>query len=61
LTPPIDFKPPYIIEKSNVKKFIIVEGVFDAIACLFFYPEYIPFAVLGSQITYYQLELLRSL
>lgn len=59
-SPPIDNKPAYIIDHKENKKFIICEGVFDAIACLLLYPEYTPFAVLGSSITDYQIWMLRS-
>lgn len=58
--PPISAKPPYIIEHGNNKKFIIVEGVFDAVAALIQAPEFTPFAVLGSSISDYQLGFLRS-
>lgn len=62
--PPISAKPPYIIEYGNQKpgetKIIIVEGVFDAISCLIQAPGYIPFAVLGSSISDYQISFLRE-
>lgn len=62
--PPISAKPPYIIEYGNPEpgktKIIIVEGVFDAIACLIQAPGYIPFAVLGSSISDYQLGFLKE-
>ena len=58
--PPISAKPPYIIEHGRNKKFIIVEGVYDAIAALIMAPEYTPFAVLGSNISDYQLQFLRE-
>lgn len=54
-------KPPYIIETSpNPKKFIICEGVFDAISLLIQAPDYTPMAVLGSDITEYQISFLRE-
>lgn len=53
-------KPPYIIEHGENKKFIICEGVYDAIALLLMAPEYTPMAVLGSCITDYQLQFLRE-
>ena len=59
-SPPIENKPAYIISNNDNKKIIICEGVFDAIACLIMYPEYTPFAVLGSSITNYQIWMLRS-
>lgn len=60
--PPMPYgtKPPYIIENGDNKKFIIVEGVYDAIAALVMAPTYTPFACLGSSITTYQLEFLRE-
>lgn len=59
-SPPITHKPGYIIEHGDNKKFVICEGVFDAIACLILYPDRTPFAVLGSNITDYQIAMLRS-
>lgn len=59
-SPTVEHKPPYIIERNENKKFVICEGVFDAIACLILYPDRTPFAVLGSSITEYQLCFLRS-
>ena len=61
--PPISAKPPYVIDHNvqpSGNKMIISEGVFDAIADLIMFPEYIPFAVLGSSISDYQLEFLRE-
>ena len=61
--PPISAKPPYVIDHNvqpSGNKIIISEGVFDAIADLIMFPEYIPFAVLGSSISDYQLEFLRE-
>ena len=61
--PPISAKPPYVIDhnvKPSGNKIIISEGVFDAIADLIMFPEYIPFAVLGSSISDYQMEFLRE-
>lgn len=59
--PPIKNKPPYIIERNTEnKRFIICEGVYDAIACLIMAPEYTPCAVLGSSISDYQIEFLRE-
>lgn len=61
--PPISAKPPYVID-HNVKptgnKILISEGIFDAIADLIMFPDYIPFAVLGSSISDYQMEFLRE-
>lgn len=58
--PPISDKPPYIIEHGDNKKFIVCEGIYDAIACLIMAPEYTPCAVLGSHISDYQIEFLRE-
>ena len=60
--PPIQSgaKPPYIIENGDKKKFIICEGVYDAISLLIQAPGYTPMAVLGSCITDYQIEFLRE-
>ena len=61
--PPISAKPPYVIDHNvqpSGNKIIISEGVFDAIADLIMFPEYIPFAVLGSSISDYQMEFLRE-
>lgn len=61
--PPISAKPPYVIDHNvqpSGNKIIISEGVFDAIADLIMFPDYIPFAVLGSSISDYQLEFLRE-
>lgn len=55
-------KCPYIIPRSNTDNrwFIVCEGVYDAIACLIQAPAYTPMAVLGSSISDYQLEFLRT-
>ena len=58
--PPISAKPPYIIERNNNKKFIIQEGVYDAIANMIMAPEYTPMSVLGSSISDYQMEFLKE-
>ena len=63
--PPISEKPPYIIDHlspsgEECKGIIIVEGVFDAIACLVLAPNYIPVAVLGSSISDYQIDFIRE-
>lgn len=60
--PPISAKPPYIIEHgpNPGKKVIICEGVFDAISLLVQAPSYMPFAVLGSSISDYQIDFLRE-
>lgn len=59
--PPISAKPPYIIDHGeNIRKIVIVEGVFDAISMLIQAPDYIPCAVLGSSISDYQLDFIRE-
>lgn len=61
--PPISAKPPYVIDhdvQPSGNKIIISEGVYDAIADLIMFPDHIPFAVLGSSISDYQLEFLRE-
>lgn len=58
--PPISAKPPYIIEYGDNKKFIICEGVYDAVSLLIQAPGYTPFAVLGSNISDYQINFLRE-
>lgn len=58
--PPIDKKFPYLIEHGDNKKIIIAEGVFDCIANLLMFPEWTPMGILGSSITNYQIEILRS-
>jgi len=59
-SPPIDHKPPYIIEHGENKKFVICEGTFDAMACSILFPDRTPFAVLGSDITDYEIAMLRG-
>lgn len=58
--PPINNKPPYIIEHGLNKKFIVCEGVYDAVSLLVQAPSYTPMAVLGSHVSDYQLEFLRE-
>ena len=58
--PPISAKSPWILEHGSNKNFIIVEGIYDAIAALIMAPEYTPCAVLGSSISDYQIEFLRE-
>lgn len=58
--PPISAKPPYIIERGDNKRFIICEGVYDAISLLIQAPNHTPFAVLGSSISDYQINFLRE-
>lgn len=56
--PPTHNKPLFIPSLISKTKFIIVEGVFDAFACMLLYPEYTPCAVLGSKITFNQVKYL---
>lgn len=58
--PPISAKPPYIIERGDNKRFIICEGVYDAVSLLIQAPNHTPFAVLGSSISDYQINFLRE-
>ena len=58
--PPISAKPPYIIEHGDNSRFIICEGVFDAISLLIQAPDYTPCAVLGSSVSDYQIEFIRE-
>jgi hypothetical protein len=46
-SPPIEYKPAYIIEHKENKKFFICEGTFDAISLLIQAPKYTPVALLG--------------
>lgn len=49
--PPIKTKPIYYARQDITDKCILVEGVFDAIACLTLYPDYTPIAILGTYFT----------
>lgn len=53
-------KPIYVCGKIK-KEAILVEGVFDAIACRTLYPDQTPIAVIGSTVTFAQELMLRSL
>lgn len=57
--PPIGHKPCYIPEKRG-RDIIIVEGIFDALACYILFPDLTPVALLGSYITDYHIWLLRN-
>lgn len=61
-SPPAPHKNPYVIESKtgDNSSIVICEGTFDAIACKYLYPDRTPFAVLGSDITQYQIAMLRS-
>lgn len=58
--PPISNKPIYPIELSNSKDIIICEGVYDSIGCLLMYPDKMPIAILGSSVSDYQIEMIRT-
>ena len=61
--PPVSQKSCYIIERSEEDvrhRILIVEGVFDAVACLPQCPDYTPVAVLGSSISDYQIAQIRE-
>lgn len=57
--PPIEHKPFYM-PINRGKKIVIVEGIYDAMACLYLYPDRTPIALLGSYITDYHIWLLRN-
>lgn len=57
--PPIAHKPFYIPEYHG-RRIVIVEGIFDAMACLYLFPDRTPVAILGSYITDYHVWLLRN-
>ena len=59
-SPPIPHKPAYVIEHGDNKQFVISEGTFDGIADLILYPDRTPFCLLGSDITDYQIAMLRT-
>lgn len=58
--PPISHKPVYCIRKDVNKALIISEGCYDSIANLIMAPEYTPIAILGSSVSDYQLNMIRS-
>lgn len=58
--PPMSNKCLYICGKLKSTA-ILVEGVFDAIACRTLYPDYTPIALLGCTVTLAQDLMLRSL
>lgn len=57
--PPISHKPIYPIENGN-RDLIICEGIFDAAALFLMYPDKMPIAVLGSTVSDYQIEMIRT-
>lgn len=58
--PPITDKPIYAIECNDCKDLVICEGIFDAIGILLMYPDKTPIAVLGSTVSDYQIEMIRT-
>lgn len=58
--PPIPKKPIYSIEFTGSRDLIICEGVMDAIGCQLMYPDRTPIAVLGSSVSDYQIEMIRT-
>lgn len=59
-SPHIDHKMPYILEKKNSRKWVISEGTFDCMADRLLFPDRSAFGVLGSDITDYEIAILRS-
>lgn len=59
-SPTIEHKPPYILEHGDNKNWVISEGTFDAIADRILFPNCSTMGVLGSDITPYQVAILRS-
>lgn len=57
--PPIKTKPLYFCGPLRTKA-ILVEGVFDAIACRILYPNHTPIALLGHYLTGAQESMLRK-
>lgn len=57
--PPISHKPIYAIE-NGCRDLIICEGVMDAVALFMMYPDRMPVAVLGSSVSDYQIEMIRT-
>ena len=58
--PPISHKPIYPLELSNSKDIIICEGIYDACSCLLMYPDKMPIAILGSSVSNYQIDMIRT-
>lgn len=59
-SPPIRRKPIYV-PKYIGPKLILTEGVYDAIACMESYPDRTCIALLGSDVTDYQVWMIRRL
>lgn len=58
--PPISKKPVYVMDLSGSRDIVVCEGVMDAIGCQLMYPDKTPIAVLGSTISDYQIEMIRT-
>lgn len=58
--PRIEDKPFYVPVNRNTGKVLFVEGVFDALASLYLFPDFTPIALLGSNLTLYHIWLLRQ-
>lgn len=60
--PSIKKKPIYIPKGCNFsRKIVICEGVYDAIACMSLYPDRMPVAIIGGDLTSYNINLIRKL
>jgi hypothetical protein len=58
--PPISHKPIYSIECNGCKDLIICEGIMDACGLMMLYPDKTPIAVLGSTVSDYQIDMIRT-
>lgn len=58
--PSIQHKPPFIPLGCDSDKIIICEGTYDALAIKELVPDSMPFALLGSHITPYHINILRK-
>lgn len=60
--PPISAKPIYssLEAITNSNDVLIVEGIPDAIAALLMYPDKFPIAILGSSVSDYQIDMIRT-
>lgn len=58
--PPISAKPIYSIELTDSRDLIISEGIFDGISNLLMYPDKKPICILGSSVSDYQIEMIRT-
>lgn len=60
-SPSIRKKPMYIPKGlTDHRNIIICEGVYDALALRYLYPDSMPMAILGSDLTDYQINLIRK-